>query len=163
MRLRSILSGSTALSMSAEILEQKASYYKGFLEVEESLNRGEATHFVARMLRILTSAQEQQSESLLIARNQLDRLGGIITSLEGVFTEYQLQILFLLGQVSLFGARTGIRLDEIAQNLGRSKQTVRPVMSELEDEGLIHTLNHRPLVFALSERGEEKLGLDLEI
>ena len=67
--------------------------------------------------------------------------------------DYQIATLFMLGP------RNGVTLDEVADFLERSKQTVRPVLKSLTGKGLIEAVNKRPLVFTLTEQGEKLLDL----
>lgn len=161
LRLRALLSTPTALSLSSELMRQKRKYYQAFEQVEHPLNRAEATFFVAAMLRILLDAQIDLEDSLRERLGSLDDLERTIQRIRsrGDFDEYQIGTLHLLGQVSLFGPRSGARLDEIAEFLERSRGTVRPELKILVEQGLVCEVSHKPLVFALSDTGRKLLGL----
>lgn len=162
LKLRQILSAPTALSLSAQVRKQKDKYYKAFAHVENPLNRGEATFFVNDMLAMLLAAQNDLEEQLRVRWRSLRSLEERIDTLkktEKDLGDYQIATLFMLGQVLLFGPRNGVTLDEVADFLERSKQTVRPVLKSLTDKGLIEAVNKRPLVFTLTEQGEKLLDL----
>lgn len=162
LKLRQILSAPTALSLSAQVRKQKDKYYKAFVHVENPLNRGEATFFVNDMLAMLLAAQNDLEEQLRVRWRSLRSLEERIDTLkktEKDLGDYQIATLFMLGQVLLFGPRNGVTLDEVADFLERSKQTVRPVLKSLTDKGLIEGVNKRPLVFTLTEQGEKLLDL----
>ena len=163
LRLRKILSTPTALSLSAEVMRQKEKYYKAFVDVEEPLNKAEATFFVADMLSMLFAAQMRLVESLSTRLRSLstlsDRINELQETKEGL-TEYQHKALFLLGQILLFGPRSGGTLDEISEFLDRSKNTVRPDLKDLVEKGLIKEIGKRPIVYSLTEQGEAFLHLE---
>ncbi|EPD30679.1 hypothetical protein HMPREF9238_00427 [Gleimia europaea ACS-120-V-Col10b] len=163
LNLRSILSAPTALSLSAEVMRQKRKYYKAFLQVEDPMNMGEVTFFISDMMDILLAAQMRLVESLRIRLVSLENLSQRIDVIDKEFkslTPYHLQTLFMLGQILLFGPRSGGSLDEISKFLQRSKSTVRPMLKELTEAGLIEEVSRRPLVFALTPKGEEFLELE---
>lgn len=164
LRLKPLLSAPTALSLSAEIMREKKAYYKAFKETEHPLNHGEATFFVDSMIRILQHAQASRTENLTEKLTALARLSHVVTDWESSnseeLTDYEQKILFLLGQVDLFGPRSGATWDEIAQFLDRTKQTVRSPLNSLEQRGLATKLSQKPLVVGLTEQGRALLGLD---
>ena len=163
LNLRNILSAPTALSLSAEVMRQKRKYYKAFLQVEDPMNMGEVTFFISNMMDILLAAQMRLVESLRIRLVNLENLSQRIDVIDKEFkslTPYHLQTLFMLGQILLFGPRRGGSLDEISKFLKRTKSTVRPMLKELTEAGLIEEVSRRPLVFALTPKGEEFLELE---
>lgn len=164
LRLKSLLSAPTAISLSAEMMRQKNKYYKAFKQLEDPMYKAEATFFVTDLLDMLANAQEQLEESLLEKRQSLQQLLNRIAEIrqqESVgFSEYQLQIFFLLGQVALFGPRSGVKLEEVSNFLEKSKQTTRRELGSLVDVGYLEELNKKPLVFALSIKGRELLMFD---
>ncbi|WP_394281132.1 Fic family protein [Corynebacterium sp.] len=164
LRLRHVLSSPTALSLSAGIMREKNAYYKAFLDAEHPLNRGEATFFLERMLKILVHAQEARQEFLHDKRASLHALGTLMAEWADNnphgLSDYEKKTLFLLGQIYMFGPRRGANWDEIASFLGRSKQTVRPALDSLEQRGFIVKLSNKPLVVGLTERGVQLLHLD---
>lgn len=160
--LQMILSAPTALSLSAEVMRQKRKYYKAFLQVEDPMNKGEITFFVLDMLVMLLAAQMGLLDSL---RNRLQNLDDLSKRMAAIrkkpkgLTDYQLGILFMLGQVLLFGPRSGETLEEISKFLNRSKNTVRPELKDLTERGLLREVTKRPLVFSLTAKGRELLDL----
>ena len=70
----------------------------------------------------------------------------------------KLESCFMLGQVLLFGPRSGETLEEIS-NINRSKNTVRPELKDLTERGLLREVTKRPLVFSLTAKGRELLDL----
>ncbi|WP_038101921.1 hypothetical protein, partial [Trueperella pyogenes] len=75
-------------------------------------------------------------------------------------TDRQMDILFLLGQIHLFGPRSGANLDEVAGFIEKSKQTVRQDFKDLTSAEYVTTPSKKPLVFTLTTQGQELLGLD---
>lgn len=163
LRLKTLLSAPTAISLSAEVMRQKDKYYKAFKQLEDPMNKGEATFFVTDLLVILASAQERLEESLLEKWKSLQQLMGRIEALsskeDAQFSEYQLGIFLLLGQVALFGPRSGVKLENVAEFLDKSKQTARRELASLVDAGYLEELSRKPLVFALSSEGRELFEL----
>ncbi|MDO4665584.1 MAG: Fic family protein [Actinomycetaceae bacterium] len=161
-RLSQIMSAQTALSLSAEVMKQKRRYYKAFTQVEDPLNGGEATFFVTDMLGILLAAQEQLKDCLEDRWRDLKHLTKRINSLKYStenLTEHQIHILYMLGQALLFGSRSGVTLQETAEFLKRSKQTVRSELKDLATQGLVLELSRKPLVFSLTPESQDLLGI----
>lgn len=164
LRLKALLSAPTAISLSAEMMRQKNTYYKAFKQLEDPMYKGEATFFVAHMLGFLASAQERLEDSLLEKWESLNRLRARIVRIQesktGEFNSYQHHLFLLLGQVSLFGPRRGVKLDDATVFMDKSKATVRRELGALVEAGYLQELNRKPLVFALTDVGRELLGLD---
>lgn len=164
LQLRTLLSVPTALSLTAEIMRQKRSYYKAFTDLENPMYKAEASFFVASMLTMLVNAQAQLEESLRERLVKLDRLWKttkvLRTDEHNGLTDRQMDILFLLGQIHLFGPRSGANLDEVAGFIEKSKQTVRQDFKDLTSAEYVTTLSKKPLVFTLTTQGQELLGLD---
>lgn len=164
LHLRTLLSVPTALSLTAEVMRQKRSYYKAFIDLENPMFRAEASFFVASMLSMLVDAQGRLEESLQEHLTKLDSLRRRVATLRSeknqALTDRQLDILFLLGQIHLFGPRSGANLEEVAVFIDRSKGTVRPDFTELTEVGYVTTLSKKPLVFALTDLGQKLLELD---
>ena len=166
LKLAETLSAPTAISLSAAVLQQKKSYYKAFQTAEDELNRGELTFFVLDMAKILLIAMEELLESLsektrqmLELRQRIGTLSGGEDSNEEVFEKNEIGVLYILGQVRLFGPRSGITMDELESNSKLSRSTLRPVTEKLRDRELIIELKRRPLIFSLSDAGMDLLGI----
>ena len=78
---------------------------------------------------------------------------------EAALNDKELAILFLLGQVHLFGPRSGMTQEELCKLLNRSAPTVRSVTIKLRDRGLIEEIKHRPLVFSLTREATDLFGI----
>lgn len=162
-RLKELLGSPVALSLSSEVLRQKNSYYKAFIGVEHELNRAEATHFLETMLKILVDAQESLLDSLEQKKTALAKLQQqlkVLAQTKDEFEDREIQILLLLGQVYLFGPRSGVRLDEVATYLDCAEQTARKALKSLEERDLVDKIQARPLVFQLSGKGHALTGID---
>lgn len=62
-------------------------------------------------------------------------------------------------QVHLFGPRSGTANDELDGVTGLSKKMLRPFTLNLRERGLIREVANRPLVFTLTSKSIELLGL----
>ncbi|SQG63651.1 putative transcriptional regulatory protein, Fic/Doc family [Corynebacterium renale] len=163
MRLKGLLGAPVALNLSSEVLRQKNTYYQAFIGVENELNRAEATHFIEALLGIIVDAQEALLENLESKKSAVQRLQNeleVLAQSQHGFDEKELGIFFLLGQVHLFGPRSGVRLNEVASFLECSSQTARNPLKALEERGFVDTIQARPLVFQLSEKGCALIGLE---
>ena len=167
-RLGELLSAPTALSLSAEVMQHKNQYYSAFEALENPMLRGEATFFVVEMLKMLLSAQQTLIGSLA---DRFDKLNELLSRIDGLGREqnntdslelslYHLEVMSLLGQVYLFGPRSGVTLQEVSSFVSKSKGTIRPVLADLESKNLLDTLSRKPLIFALSDKGRDFLHLD---
>ncbi|CCE54495.1 MAG: Fic family protein [Corynebacterium casei] len=166
LKLTEYLSAPTAISLSAAVLHQKARYYKAFSIAEEKLNRGELTFFVHDLAEILASAMLDLLESLTEKVSQLEQLSKGIDRYKSnrdsngaSLQDREDEILFLLGQVRLFGPRSGMTNDELSAVTGLSKKVLRPRTLKLREAGLIREVEKRPLVFALTDEAIELLGI----
>lgn len=162
-RLSHVLSAQTALSLSSEIFRQKSRYYDAFKLVEDPMNYAELTFFLTDMTAMLRAAQTRLQDSLTERLARLRalqaRMLGIANELEGL-SENAKTLLFVLGQVTLFGPRAGITLDELARVLAVSKQTARKAITELESLNVVEFLSRKPIIIALNQQGLELLQLD---
>ena len=154
--LSNLLSAPTALRLSRLVAEEKARYYKAFSETEHPLNRGDATHFVATMLELVSETQSelhgdlsQRIEALEHLKSRAPKHGDAAPGCG----EGALQALYLLAQVDLFGSPNGIRLDEVAAYVEKNVRTARKYLQELQDHGLATTTSERPLRFTLTRKG----------
>lgn len=152
------LSQPTVLSLSRVIAENKSAYYKAFDITERPLNCSEATHFVMTMLDLIGQAQEDLIADLQNKRRQLDNLGRKVDSLDESFSERDRDLLFFVGQLSLFDAleETGTRA--AANHLRVSTPTARKALESLRDRGLVGRTSTRPAIYRLSEQGKLLLG-----
>lgn len=168
--LSEVLSPVAWLSLSATISDHKERYYRAFVDSEHPLARGDATVFVETMLSIIAESLGRLVQDLTTRSDQLQALGermeqlsipsdGDGSAVEPEQADGLRAVLFILGQVSLFGPTGVLTLDELARNSGRSKQFVRPHTRNLERRGLLETVSRRPLRFRLSRQGRELLGL----
>ena len=158
--LNAPLSQPTVLSLSRVIAENKSAYYKAFDVTERPLNCSEATHFVMTMLDLIGQAQEDLIADLQSKRRSLDILGRKVDSLDESFSERDRDLLFFVGQLSLFDTleETGTRA--AAHHLGVTIPTARKALESLRERGFIERTNARPAVYRLSDQGKSALGID---
>lgn len=154
------LSQPTVLSLSRVIADNKIAYYRAFDVTEKPLNCSEATHFVMTMLDLIGQAQEDLIADLQSKRSSLDNLGRSVNALDESFSERDRDLLYYVGQLSLFDAleETGTRA--AAQHLGVSTPTARKALESLRGRGLVEKSSVRPAVYRLSDRGKSALGID---
>lgn len=164
-QLRNALSPATALTMSTSINENRREYYKAFQTVEHRLNRGDGTPFVISMLKLLRAAQEGLIESLEIRIDLLQSLEEAIQDLEETqeFKKHQIRLLYILGQIQLFGKDETLSLDIATKLLYVSKSTATRYFSALSELDLVYEVSKRPLRFALTDKGRTTVGLDSNI
>lgn len=97
------------------------------------------------------------------SRKPRGRLGNRITELEEELPDNlqkkHISLLYLLGQVKLFGTSRGIPLKEIAQHMELSTSTARSYLRVLEGEHLLFTTSKNPLRFIISKHGSDVLQL----
>lgn len=162
-QLYEVLSAYTVLTLSVVIYQKKAAYYKAFSEVEDPLNMGDATHFVHVMLGFIRDAQVELISDFYAKKQLMDSLSQRVRTLPDERTELSsgaVESLFVLGQVHLFGGGVGLDWDSLTQVLGKSRNTVRAYIEELEKYRLIDRVSSRPLRFRLSQAGLALLGMD---
>lgn len=169
-----VLSPVAWLSLSATISDHKERYYRAFADSEHPLGRGDTTVFVETMLSIINESLSRLLKDLTTRNDQLHELRERMVQLpipkDGDSPSWDPEqaddlraVLFILGQVSLFGPTGVLTLDELAHNMDRSKQFIRPHTRSLDRLGLIQTVSKRPLRFRLNEQGGEFLGLANQI
>lgn len=156
--LSNVVSLPTALTLSSQLATDKSKYYKAFSITEEPMNRGELTFFVDIFLDVLLDAQEYLLEELSMKQSQLNKLSERIDELgktggDSEYSRTDIQTLFVLGQVQLFGPEYGISLADLAKALQRTTKTARSYVSVLEERGLVSETSKRPLMFTLSASG----------
>ena len=160
-----VLSTPTAFALSTAINKEKSKYYKAFIEVQHKLNYGDGTPFVITMCSLLLSAQEQLHQELLLRINQIKTLSDKITELGNSnmipnAKSRLYNLLYILGQVELFGWESGEEQITLAKNLEVTEQTLRKDLKRLEGLGLIKKVKNRPVTVKLTANGRELLGLD---
>lgn len=163
-QLSKLLSPPTALTLSKAINADKKSYYKAFQEVESPLNRADGTPFALTMLNILIDAQTDLLNDLDARIHLMDYLGDSITALQkdGRWKENHINLLFLLGQIQLFGADGTLSLAGAREYLPLSERTISTYFKELEAAGLVYPQTRRPLRYALTDEGISLLDLNAE-
>ncbi|KAA9267661.1 Fic family protein [Corynebacterium amycolatum] len=166
--LREALSTATALTISRQLAEDKAKYYKAFTTTEDPMNRGEVTFFVEAMADVILNAQQYLLEELQMKSYQCERLEQRIAELSNSpervlpvsLTGNEIGTLYVLAQVRLFGPEYGIKLEHVADTVGKEKRTARKYLAELEAAGLAMPTSRRPLRFQLAPAGLDLLGLE---
>lgn len=163
LQLSQLLSTPTALTLSRTLNEEKRSYYKAFQEVESPLNKGDGTPFTLALLSLIAKAQQALHEDIEMRLGMLISLGQVIEEIrnntESGLKPKAIDLLYLLGQVWLFGSGGTIKLEGVAEFLDSSPDTARRHLLDLESAELVETTSRRPLRFILSKLGAEKLGL----
>lgn len=164
-QLSKILSPATALTMSSAINQFRNKYYKAFHAVEHRLNRGDGTPFVISMLELLIAAQEGLIENIKQRIDLLASLEDAIKTLRGTnsFKNHQINLLYILGQIQLFGKDETLSLESAAKFLKVSKATATRYFRTLREMELVHEVSKRPLRFALTDKGRETVGLEVKI
>lgn len=162
-QLYEVLSAYTVLTLSAVIYQKKAAYYKAFSEVEEPLNMGDATHFAQAMMGFVRDAQMELINDFYAKKKLMSSLSARVLALHQERKDLSrgaVEALFVLGQVYLFGGDMGLDWDTLTRVSGKSRNTVRSYIEELEKHELIDRVSSRPLRFRLSQAGVALLGLD---
>lgn len=150
----------TVLSLSRVIAEHKNAYYKAFTEAEDRLNRGELTFFTHTMLGFITTAQDELIDQLGVKTDQLAKARTLCDTLT---REHGLSvkaggILYQVMQEELFDSMKTVTLEDAAQHLNLSKQSVRKYVTELDRAGLIAFTGRRPLRFRASPGLRQRMG-----
>lgn len=153
------LSQPTVLSLSRVIAENKSAYYKAFDITERPLNCSEATHFVMTMLDLIGQAQEDLMADLQQKRASLDGLGQRVDSLDKSFSERGRDLLYYIGQLSLFDTLNKTGTSATADHLGVTIPTARKALESLRLRGLVERTSVRPAIYRLSESGKDLLGI----
>lgn len=159
-QLQAVLSSYTVLTLSHIINLQKDKYYRAFTEVETPLNRGDATMFAQAMLELVRDAQLYLVKDFSAKKELMKNLALQVEALQVSSTSLSkkaIDSLFIFGQVYLFGTAMGLEWTTLAEVLGRSRNTVRTSIDELETAGLLIRTSSRPLRLRLSDAGREML------
>lgn len=162
-QLYDVLSVYTVLTLSAVIYQKKATYYKAFSEVEDPLNRGDATQFAQVMLEFIRDAQLELISDFYAKKQLMSSLSNRIKTLHEKKKELSsgaIDALYVLGQVHLFGGGAGLEWEALRQVMEKSRNTVRAYIEELEKQEIIGRTSSRPLRVRLSSAGRELLLLE---
>lgn len=164
-QLSNALSPFTALTLSSTINLDKGKYYRAFQHVEHPLNKGDGTPFAISMLEMLSEAQARLLEDLQTRSTLLESLGESIHQLHesSEFKETHIQLLYLLGQIQLFGVDPSLTVDSAGNHLERSRPTIKKYMQALQNAGLVRIQDQRPQSFVLTPAGLETVGLSSAI
>ncbi|WP_241665720.1 Fic family protein [Prescottella subtropica] len=177
--LKQVLAPYASLALSATVADNKDRYYKAFSDAENPLNRGDLTPYLIVMLEIIAEAQHRLLLDLSERRQTIETIEERIRVLVED-KEFPLSVgldresappvdsndigavLFTLGQAHCFDANRAVKLNTLAETVGRSSQFVRPRLRRLDDAGIIETVTKKPLRFRLTARGVSLLELDRE-
>lgn len=108
----------------------RTQYYRGFLEAEHPLNRGDLTPFVLMFLGVLTEALSREIERLRI---QKSKYSAALEALdEEELSEADKQFFRILLSVSLFTVQ-GITKKEMETILGKSTSWISKRLAQYED------------------------------
>ena len=153
------LSTITALSLSREIAENRAPYYKAFQEAEHPMNPGELTPFVLQMLQYVSAAQDRVIDNLVDKSLLLEKSETALAAAEKTLglSKGEHNLLYLLVQHDLFAAFPDVRLDDAEGFMGMGRQSVRKYLGLLVERGLASQVGGRPLRFELSAAGRDLL------
>lgn len=177
--LRQVLAPYASLALSATVADNKDRYYRAFSDAENTLNRGDLTPYLVDMLEIIAEAQHRLLLDLSKRRRKIETLA---TRIQVLLEDEQFplnvgldresappvdgddigKVLFTLGQAHHFDANRAVRLNTLADAVGRSSQFVRPRLRRLDDAGIIETVTRKPLRFRLTGRGVSLLEMDGE-
>lgn len=145
----------TVFTLSSVINDRKQEYYAMFKTVGDPLNRAEATHFILLMMEFVIEAQERAIKYLETKQQEFNVIVEHYQTHErdGIFTNQECGILFVLSQARLFEDCTGVDLETLVEctNVG-CKGTVRKLTRKLEDNQYIKTIRQRPLRFVITDR-----------
>lgn len=174
--LRQVLAPYASLALSATVADNKARYYRAFTDAENPLNRGDLTPYLIEMLEIIAEAQDRLLLDLSERRSKIDALEALVRvlvkdeqfpmnigldreSAPPVDPDDIARILFVLGQAHHFDVDRTVKLNTLAEAIGRSSQFTRPRLQRLDDAGVIETVTRKPLRFRLTSQGESLLNL----
>ncbi len=159
LNLSTPLSQPTALSLSRVIAENKNAYYKAFDIAERPLNCAEATHFVITMLDLIGQAQDDLIANLEEKRGALEELRARVNSLDDSFSDRERDLLFYIGQLTLFDAFGETDIKRTTAYLRASVPTTRKALGQLRAREYLLRTSMRPAVYRLSQQGRAALGL----
>ena len=111
------------------------------------------------MLDLIGKAQEQIIEDLEGKGAALTRLSQQVNQLDESYTDRERDLLFYLGQVTLFGVFGETKMAEAASYLNVSAPTARKTFESLSGRDLLVRVSERPAIYRLSRLGKEALGI----
>lgn len=164
-QLKRFLSAYTVLTLSRKINEEKTKYYKAFSAVEEPKSYSDATPFLISILELIISAQEDLMDDLKVRNQQMADLRQQINIVQEQDSKTEPEIflaLFIMAQVELYGRETSISWDSLSAAMGKSRNTTRRYIKNLEDDGLIYRTSSKPLKVKLSDTARRLLFPDGE-
>lgn len=148
----------TAIIFSREINDNRKTYYKSFINVEDPKNYGEVTFFVKDMLSFLIKGQKKLIKDLQDKQVMLDYVGKKIAQ---KFEKLEAECLFLYFQAYLFDDYTHAMEDrkilEVVSGSKHAKAAIKRCIKELEQKKLIKTIKKSPLTRRLTSQFVEEL------
>ena len=111
------------------------------------------------MLDLIGQAQEDLMADLQQKRASLDGLGQRVDSLDKSFSERDRDLLYYIGQLSLFDTLDKTGTSATADHLGVTIPTARKALESLRLRGLVERTSVRPAIYRLSESGKDLLGI----
>ena len=168
-----VLSHLTALTLPSTLNLRKDDYYKALSEVEEPLNYGEATVFLHAFLQMIEKAQKYLEDELITRYETLVSLNERIEALrqddewmQGESVKNQkkvrnlLDLLYILGQTSIFQAPVAPTSSELQEMLGITAPTLRDRLKSLQNLGLVDDVKAgRTVRWSLTDAGTDLLDL----
>lgn len=150
----------TGISFSNSISKAKKKYYKAFAEVEHPKNFSDVTFFVEALMHIIETGQKDIIAALKQSQVKLEDWFKRILAAD--FTDHQKAILAYLIQPYLFGSRENSTMDDNALKELLSRQgfngrtysqvSIKKSIDQLEKDGWIELVKHRPKIHAVSQR-----------
>lgn len=146
----------TAVSLSSTISKNKNYYYKAFTEMSNKYNHGDATRFIVKMFNILINGQKDILNRLNEGIKLLKKAEEIISNCD--LNDDMNNILFLLFQEYIFGNYAPKLSDrDMAETFRTSRYLFNKNITALEDQGLVRTINKKPIVHVLSKKLSDKI------
>lgn len=153
MYLTKALGHLSALALSSGCNTFKKKYYKAFEMANSLKNRGEMNHFIETFFEILISALEvmngdlkEKDELLRLSLQKLER-DSILRGQKEIYKS----IMFVLAQNHFFAREKGLTVKELAELQGKSTATIRNMMKNLLEWGLIEQQGARPAYYLIKE------------
>lgn len=122
--------------LSYTIKENSKKYYDAFIHCNMPKNRGDLTPFVDMFIEIVYKSITALAEALEKRRRMLEKYSKEICSLPGANDKTTVQIYNYLIQAALF-SEYGISRRELIMYLGKSGETLRKRLLQIEDNGLL--------------------------
>ncbi|MCI2171361.1 Fic family protein [Schleiferilactobacillus perolens] len=145
----------TGLSLSTAIHAHVQTYYRLFQEADDVENRAELTFFLAGMLEIIQSGQDEVIMELTNRQAQLQKNRVQIDQQTPQLDKEQHEILYLLLQSKLFTQSTTLGIQdrniiELMHERGVARQRTRANLSKLTAQGFLTLINKKPLQHILA-------------